>query len=182
MFWPQGGKSRPNHCRHSCKNCSSISKNCNFNDVTAEEYRKELARDAFINGLSSRTIRQRLLENYRLTLDQAFDIASSMSMAMEHSAGYLSGESFSALPVALQWPRLLACLMMRTIPARSGECNFCGSLQWASPMSCSWRSPLLVWQKRSLFTCVSVAGLAQLEASQTGKPVVRCLYWELPYS
>jgi len=58
-----------------------LSKDCNFNDVTAEEYRNELVRDACINGLSSHSIRQRLLENHRLTLDQAFDIASSISMA-----------------------------------------------------------------------------------------------------
>ena len=37
-------------------------------------------------------IRQRLLENNELTLDQAFDIANSFDMALEHSAAYLSYE------------------------------------------------------------------------------------------
>ena len=56
-----------------------LSKACNSPDVTAEVYRNELVRDAFINGLTSHEIRQCLLENNELTLDQAFDIANSLS-------------------------------------------------------------------------------------------------------
>ena len=43
-----------------------LSKNCQFRVVSAEEYRQELVRDAFVNGLASRHIRQRLLENTEL--------------------------------------------------------------------------------------------------------------------
>ena len=66
-----------------------ISKDCSLTDVTAEEYRKELVRDAFINGMSSYHARQRLLENNELTLEAAFNIANSLRMAQEHSAAYL---------------------------------------------------------------------------------------------
>ena len=39
-----------------------LSKDCKFNAVTVEQYREELVRDAFINGLLSLGIRERLLE------------------------------------------------------------------------------------------------------------------------
>ena len=56
-------------------------------------------RGAFINGLKSHEIRQRLLENNELTLDQAFDIANSFGLALEHSAAYLSHDKgMSAAP------------------------------------------------------------------------------------
>ena len=41
---------------------------CSFEDVTAVVYREELIRDSFINGLSSASIRQRLLEKEEITL------------------------------------------------------------------------------------------------------------------
>ena len=37
-----------------------LSKSCNFTPVSAAEYRSELIRDSFINGLSSNYIQQRL--------------------------------------------------------------------------------------------------------------------------
>jgi len=37
-----------------------LSKDCTFQAVNAEQYREEFIRDAFINGLNSQGIRQRL--------------------------------------------------------------------------------------------------------------------------
>ncbi len=45
-----------------------LSKDCNYKPVTAEVYKEEAIRDAFINGLESNLIRQRLLENRMLDL------------------------------------------------------------------------------------------------------------------
>ena len=73
------------------------SKDCDFKNFSAEDYRKELVRDAFINGLNSHTIRQRLLENSELTADQAFDIANSLSAAQQHSEAYLFKSDVSSL-------------------------------------------------------------------------------------
>ena len=36
-----------------------LSKDCNLKNVTAEQYREELIRDSFINGIASPLIRQR---------------------------------------------------------------------------------------------------------------------------
>lgn len=65
-----------------------ISKTCNFAAATAEEYRKQYVRDAFINGISSAPIRQRLLENNTLTLDAAFQQARSLEQAQTQAASY----------------------------------------------------------------------------------------------
>ena len=50
-----------------------LNKNCNYKAVTSEQYREEQVRDAFITGISSNYIRQRLLENAVLDMRSAFD-------------------------------------------------------------------------------------------------------------
>ena len=65
-----------------------LSKDCNLKAVSAEQYKEELVRDSFINGLSSPLIRQRLLENKTLTLDQAYSQATSLDVAQKNSAAY----------------------------------------------------------------------------------------------
>ena len=56
-----------------------LSKDCQLKAVTADEYRKDLVRDAFINGLSSTYIRSRLFEtsqdnNGTLELEEAYTL------------------------------------------------------------------------------------------------------------
>ena len=69
------------------QNLNRISKLCNFEAVTAEQNRQQYVRDAFINGISSATIRQRLLENVgELTLDQACTHARALEQAQNQSA------------------------------------------------------------------------------------------------
>ena len=67
-----------------------LSKDCNFKSVSAEQYREEMIRDAFINGLSSPIIRQRLLENKSLDLKTAFEQASLLDRAQRNSEVYSS--------------------------------------------------------------------------------------------
>ncbi|XP_059045830.1 uncharacterized protein LOC131841531, partial [Achroia grisella] len=66
-----------------------LSKECNFHKVTAEQNESEYIRDAFIGGLVSPVIRQRLLENSTLTLDAAFQQAQSLELAEIHNQNYL---------------------------------------------------------------------------------------------
>lgn len=65
-----------------------LSKECNFKQVTAEQNESDFIRDAFISGLSSSMVRQRLLENSTLTLDDAFKQARALEMAQIHSDDY----------------------------------------------------------------------------------------------
>ena len=69
---------------------TKLSKDCNFANVTGEEYRKEMIRDAFINGITSHSIRQRLLENAELSLEQAFETARTLDSAQRSSEVYVT--------------------------------------------------------------------------------------------
>ena len=66
-----------------------FAKSCDFKAVTAEENKNQYIRDAFIAGLSSPQIRQRLLENMGdLSLNDAFTQARALEQAQSHSAAY----------------------------------------------------------------------------------------------
>ena len=73
-------------------------KSCNFQAVTAEQNKNQYIRDAFINGLSSSHIRQRLLENIGdLSLEDAFAQARALEQAQSQSSAYENHE-VAALP------------------------------------------------------------------------------------
>ena len=64
----------------------ALGKDCTFSAVTAVQYREELIRDSFVNGISSNFIRQRLLEtNDNLSLTKAFEIADTLHRAQQQS-------------------------------------------------------------------------------------------------
>ncbi|XP_076823227.1 uncharacterized protein LOC143469419 [Clavelina lepadiformis] len=65
-----------------------LSKNHQCKDVTGEQYRKELSRDAFINGLSSPSIRHRLLENTTFSLESAVNHVNALDMAIKNASPY----------------------------------------------------------------------------------------------
>ena len=67
-----------------------LAKNCKFDAVTAEQYRKEMTQDSFINDLCSANIQQRLLKNDELTLERAFDLTLSIDCAQEQLTEYIN--------------------------------------------------------------------------------------------
>ena len=74
----------------------TLSKDCDFKPVSAEEYRNESIRDALISGLTSGFIRQRILESETLTLDQVFTLARTLELAQRNAESYHS----QSLPIA----------------------------------------------------------------------------------
>ena len=58
-----------------------LSEGCNFQAVSANEYKNEAICDSFINGLLDSNIRKRLLENQTLELGAAFDQARALDQA-----------------------------------------------------------------------------------------------------
>ena len=66
----------------------TLSKDCTFKSVTAAQYTEESIRDAFITGLLSNSIRQRLLENKTLDLKTMFDQARALELVMRSSESY----------------------------------------------------------------------------------------------
>ena len=101
----------------------TLAKDCNFKAVTAEVHCDESIRDAFITGLNSSTIRQRLLENTTLTLTSAFDQARSLELAQKHSEQYQS-----SLPQinAIHNSRKYTDNKL-TLPPSTKLCYFCGN-------------------------------------------------------
>ena len=69
-----------------------MSLDCNFWAVTATVHKERAIRDAFIGGLISKDIRQRLLENHKLTLAEAYEkvcLELAQKNAESYNAGYL---------------------------------------------------------------------------------------------
>ena len=67
-----------------------LARDCNFESVTAEQNMDDYVRDSFISGIRSSTIRQRLLENYSLTFNQAFGQARTLEVAQRQADAYRS--------------------------------------------------------------------------------------------
>ena len=63
-----------------------MAKDRHFEAVDALTYREQMIRDAFIKGLSSSSVSQRIPENEDISLQRAFDLALSLSQAHDHSA------------------------------------------------------------------------------------------------
>ena len=77
-------------CNQFLQKLHSLAKDCNFLSVTGDQYRNDYIRDAFVSGLSSNFIRQRLLELPNLDLQQAANTAFTLEMAQSQSASYHS--------------------------------------------------------------------------------------------
>ena len=79
-----------------------LSKQCDFQNVTAENYRLELMRDALIAGLSSTPIRLRLLENRNLAFQEAYHQARAQELAYKYSEAYQSSVVSSIATKAIE--------------------------------------------------------------------------------
>ena len=104
---------------------TKLSKECTFTTVTATQYCDEYIRDAFINGLNSRDIRQRLLENVELSKEDAFRQARALEMAQKHSSQY-----HNPISAALQPPNddslTNAGVSQPNDTSLDKKCFFCG--------------------------------------------------------
>ena len=69
-------------------NLKGLSHDCNFSTSSAEIICEQAIRDAFIAGMASNAIRQRLLENLTLNLTDAVSQARALEMAQHHSEAY----------------------------------------------------------------------------------------------
>ncbi|KFD63456.1 hypothetical protein M514_10596 [Trichuris suis] len=67
----------------------ALSAECSFKAVSASQYQEEVVRDAFVSGLQSQTIRQRLLESKACDLASLLDIARVLDSAQKSVETYL---------------------------------------------------------------------------------------------
>ena len=108
---------------------ATLSKDCNFKNATAVQYRNESIRDAFITGLLSNSICQRLLENKMLDLKTMFDQARSLESAMKSSESYTDSQaSFNAaVPSSPPATPPLDPSSLAALPTKGASCFFCGN-------------------------------------------------------
>nr|XP_053654845.1 uncharacterized protein LOC128703986 [Cherax quadricarinatus] len=106
-----------------------LGKDCHFQAVTAAQYCEESIRDAFISGLQSPIIRQRLLENKTLDLAAAFDQARALDSAQKNSEVYSTAQPSRVVSAAI--PDQDSCNEVTVEPASvtaaaGTVCFFCG--------------------------------------------------------
>ena len=79
-----------------------LSKDCTFQAVTAEEHRQGYVRDAFISGIRSKEIRQKLLENASLPMDEIFKQARTLQTAHKNAESYATTSLAVCSPMPFQ--------------------------------------------------------------------------------
>lgn len=104
---------------------------CRFTEVTAEEHQKESMRGAFIAGISSQKIRERLLEKLNLTLDEAVNLAISLEDAgintqAFHNTSPSTSLNLNALPALPESDSNAAAASASFHPNSKRRCFFCG--------------------------------------------------------
>lgn len=117
-----------------------LSKDCTFTAATAEVYKQEYVRDSFISGLTNTRIRQRLLENATLTLDEAYNQARALELAEQQSASYVNpilpdvtaSQDFEVNETTAASPSSKTCYFCgyswhprSSCPAREAQCTSC---------------------------------------------------------
>lgn len=108
----------------------ALSKDCNFENVTAVQYCEESVRDAFIAGLQSNLIRQRLLENKTLDLKTMFDQARSLESAMKSSESYSTPDTLVNAAVPAKSSKSQDSqknTLAAAVETTSSTCYFCGN-------------------------------------------------------
>ena len=107
-----------------------------------------MIRDSFINGLSSNYIRQRLLENAELSLDQAYEKARTLHIAQKNSEAYSQTSFQTSSNVATIEPANRAspdqnleslAAFGKQSATKKRNCFFCGGYLHANRASCPAR-------------------------------------------
>ena len=108
-----------------------LARDCDFVQVTAEQYRDEFTRDAFINGLASSSIRQRLLEVDGIDFKTAIERAEILNRGQHQSVFYSATSTYSAtatkqdLEPDSSHPSSPALARLTTRKKRILQCYFC---------------------------------------------------------
>lgn len=169
----------------------ALATDCNFVNVLAIIYRDESIRDAFITGLQSTFIRQRLLENKTLTLQRAIELARTLDSAHRDSEQYISrpATNTAMAPPSLQVastspaPEVAVERMNPTIDTTNAElaaatrskfkCYFCGGITRHSRQSCPAKtSTCRKCQKRGHFAKVCMSSQNSETLAAASMPIL----------
>ena len=99
--------------------------------VSAKLYKEEAIRDAFKSGILSNEIRQRLLKDHDLSLQNAFNKARSLEIAQKNAEAYCVGPSQLVIPsktIAKMESKLVECSSDEEHKAAIiRKCKYCGN-------------------------------------------------------
>ena len=116
IFYIRENKTWRVNCRVFSRT-KSLAKDCAWRAVSAQEVQSELTLDAFITGITSSFIKQRLLEEDALTLDGAISKAEILERAQNQSG--------SLFVKPLQSPVSAACSSQSKSCQNKKPCYFC---------------------------------------------------------
>ncbi|XP_050500625.1 uncharacterized protein LOC126880642 [Diabrotica virgifera virgifera] len=117
----QAGENIDQYVRH----IKVLSKDCNFRAVYADQNREDYIRDSLISGILSNDIRQRLLENNSITLQDAILKAPSLESASKHSeANITPGHIINAISSETREQT-----HYNSTTVNSWKCYFCDELE-----------------------------------------------------
>ncbi|XP_048582652.1 uncharacterized protein LOC125561897 [Nematostella vectensis] len=166
----------------------TLSKDCDFKSVTAAQYSEESIRDAFITGLQSNTIRQRLLENKTLDLKTMFDQARALESAMRSSESYGAPQ----IPINAALPCNSTSLSaeqpdestVATMKLDKATCFFCGNKKHPRPKCPALEAICNKCQKKGHFAkvCKGKAVPKERVSAATWSPILATLTANPPKS
>ncbi|CAB0007380.1 unnamed protein product, partial [Nesidiocoris tenuis] len=138
----------------------TLSKDCNFKAVSAAQNREDCVRDAFVKGLVSSDIRQKLLENSILSLDEAAAKARAIESSVKQSQIYCSHSSNMSEPVfsSTQNSNHNAKEIAPVSALQTRKCYFCGSTRLHPRIECPARDSVCsLCKKRGHFPKVCLS-------------------------
>ena len=94
-----------------------LSRKCSFESVTADKHREECVLDAFVQGIRSANIRQKILESDKVELNQVVKLACLMETAQKNT------EAFNVSGMGAVHA---AAADRAQVTSSSDQCNFCG--------------------------------------------------------
>ena len=111
-----------------------LGKECNFSAVSAEQNRNDYIRDSFISGLMSTSIRQRILENTSLSLDQAFEQARALEAAQQNALSF--SNPFPSINATEPADRRNSESEIAAASNKTPSCFYCGYRRHANRSQC----------------------------------------------
>ena len=126
---------------------NKLCQDCDFTAVSAQEYKDDMKRDSFINGLSSNFIRQRLLENRTLTFTEAYEKTRSIELTKLNCETYTCQNRSSRQMCALQKDETKSKESNVSVIAskkqfRNFTCYFCGESKWHPRSRCPTKNEI----------------------------------------
>lgn len=135
-----------------------LARDCSYTNVTADTYRQEAIRDAFVSGITSTSIRQRLFENTQSDLSEVITLSRILETAQRDATAYPNQlreptsaatsqfspsheDNINLSAAAVKHQKCFYCGYQshdrRRCPARDATCKKCGKIGHYEKVQCA---------------------------------------------